>query len=124
MCGKPEVSDQCDRPKPELCRQIVAIDVNVSWLVWLMAEEVHTIRPTPQDSRHRSILPSLSRTSPASLNRDVRECNERAAESEPASGAKTGAISDAFRKLRVETAFNDCMIAKGYQETKSLPTAD
>jgi hypothetical protein len=57
----------------------------------------------------------------AEFNRDVRECE---AQSAPASGEKSGAISEAFRKLRVEQAFNDCMIAKGYQETKSPPTAD
>ena len=64
---------------------------------------------------------SKRKVSIAEFNRDVRECE---AQSEPASGEKSGAISEAFRKLRVEQAFGDCMIAKGYQETKSSPTAD
>ena len=60
----------------------------------------------------------------AEFNRDVRECEERAAQSEPASGEKSGAVASAFRKVKVEQAFGDCMIAKGYQETKAPPTAD
>lgn len=39
-----EIAGQRKRLQPKLGRLIVAINVDVRWLVWLMRMEVHTVR--------------------------------------------------------------------------------
>src|ERR1035438_1577366 len=55
--AKPKIARQLDWSEPELSRQVVAIDMNVSRFVGFMAIEVETIRARPEDSRHARILP-------------------------------------------------------------------
>src|SRR5579863_2738813 len=40
VCAKPEIRGELDRIKPEFRRQIVPVDMNVPWLVWLMTIEI------------------------------------------------------------------------------------
>jgi hypothetical protein len=49
---KPKVSGQLDGLDPELGRQFVPVDVNVRWLVRLVAVEVEPIRAGSKYRRH------------------------------------------------------------------------
>jgi len=46
--AKTQVASQCDRIDPELGGQILAIDVNVRWLVWLVTMKIDAVRTGSQ----------------------------------------------------------------------------
>ena len=50
--AKSKVSGKCHRLQPELCRQIVPINMDMPRLVWFVAIEIEPIRTGSQDSRH------------------------------------------------------------------------
>src|SRR5205814_708265 len=48
-----EVASESHRYKPELCREVVAVNVDVRWLIGFVAIEVKTIWSEPEHGRHR-----------------------------------------------------------------------
>lgn len=54
MCSETEIAREGDRKKPELRGVIVAIDMDVRWLVGLMAVKVEAIGTFAKDGRHPS----------------------------------------------------------------------
>ena len=65
-----EVSSQLNRVRPELCRLIVSIHMDVGRLVGLMAVEIHPVWPDHQYSRHFLII-SLKREPDSSFRNFV-----------------------------------------------------
>lgn len=60
-CGETEIPRQGYGCKPELRRDIIAIYMYVSPLVWLMTVEVEPIRAASKNGRHGRIVPNYVR---------------------------------------------------------------
>jgi hypothetical protein len=73
MSRETEVSSQSDRGKPELRRPIVAIDMDMGWLVRLMTEEVYPVRARTENGRHLVLKASESERELVSSQRGLTD---------------------------------------------------
>ena len=53
VCSKTVIASKRNRLKPEFCRRVVAIDVDVWRLIQLVAPKIEPIRPDSQQGRHK-----------------------------------------------------------------------